>query len=245
MKKSTTGVRGGQPKARKAGTLALVGCLAMVPAAGMADLSGSIGVASNYVFRGVTLTDDEAQVSGSLDYAHESGFYVGAWASNFAGSTYELDLYAGYGGDLGNGVSYDVSYLLYTFPELDDANYGEVVGSVSYQWFTAGIGYTLNSEVDESAATQDLFVENDLYYFASVGVPLENGWSVGGTVGYYDFDEDGFGGVEASYLHGQVDISKSAGEFGDFTFSLSVTEDVPAAGATGDLLPYVSWTKTF
>lgn len=223
--------------------LILFGALGLAPAAAMAELSGNIGAASNYVFRGVSLTNDGAQISGGLDYGHETGLYAGTWISNIQGS-YEVDLYAGYGGEIGNGFSYDVGYLYYAFPDLNDADYGEVYGSLSYEWFTAGIAYTVNSQVNESALTQDLFVEGDLYYFGSVSIPLENNWSIGGTIGYYDFDEDNFGGAEASYVHGQIDITKSAGEFGDFTLSVSLAEET-AAGGTGDVLPFVSWSKSF
>ena len=47
-----------------------------------AELSANIGVASNYYFRGITQTDDSAAVSGGIDYAHDSGFYLGTWMSN-------------------------------------------------------------------------------------------------------------------------------------------------------------------
>lgn len=46
------------------------------------SISANIGVVSNYIFRGVTQTQDGAAVQGGLDFAHESGFYAGAWASN-------------------------------------------------------------------------------------------------------------------------------------------------------------------
>ena len=38
-------------------------------AAAQADVSGSIGIASSYLFRGFDLSDGSAAVSGSLDYA--------------------------------------------------------------------------------------------------------------------------------------------------------------------------------
>lgn len=44
--------------------------------------SANIGVVSNYIWRGVTQTQDGPAVQGGLDYNHPSGFYVGTWASN-------------------------------------------------------------------------------------------------------------------------------------------------------------------
>ncbi len=45
-------------------------------------VSANIGVVSNYIWRGVTQTQDGPAVQGGLDYAHPSGFYAGLWASN-------------------------------------------------------------------------------------------------------------------------------------------------------------------
>lgn len=46
------------------------------------SVSANIGVVSNYIWRGVTQTQDGAAVQGGLDYGHASGFYAGVWASN-------------------------------------------------------------------------------------------------------------------------------------------------------------------
>ncbi|NBC48610.1 MAG: hypothetical protein GVY22_11580 [Gammaproteobacteria bacterium] len=45
-------------------------------------LSANIGAVSNYIWRGVTQTGDQAAIQGGIDVAHESGFYAGTWASN-------------------------------------------------------------------------------------------------------------------------------------------------------------------
>lgn len=46
------------------------------------NISANIGVVSNYIFRGVTQTQDGAAVQGGLDVTHSSGFYAGTWVSN-------------------------------------------------------------------------------------------------------------------------------------------------------------------
>ena len=67
-------------------------CLFAGPA--MAELTGNIGVANNYIWRGVTQSDDESAVSGGIDYKNKSGLYAGTWFSNMSNSSYEHDLYA-------------------------------------------------------------------------------------------------------------------------------------------------------
>ncbi|MGB5832339.1 MAG: TorF family putative porin [Thiohalocapsa sp.] len=64
--------------------------------------SANIGAVSNYIWRGVTQTGDQAAIQGGLDVAHESGFYAGTWISNV---------------DFDEGASEDVVIS----PALDDA----------------------------------------------------------------------------------------------------------------------------
>lgn len=46
------------------------------------DLSATLSLTSDYVFRGVSLTNGPA-LQGSVDYAFDSGFYIGSWTSNY------------------------------------------------------------------------------------------------------------------------------------------------------------------
>lgn len=199
-----------------------------------AELSGNIGATSNYLWRGVTQTADESAISGGIDYSHESGFYAGTWASNVSGGE-ELDLYGGFGGEAG-GVGYDIGAIYYAYPSADpDGDFTEIYGSVSFGPATVGLAYTVDADT-ASAANED-----DLYYYASAGMDLSDGWSVGGTIGHYDIDAP-----NADYTHGQIDVTKSAGDFGDFTFTLSNVLDQDSGSTLDDsLMPVVSWSKSF
>ena len=64
-----------------AGAIALAGLGAALPAA--AEVTGNIGVASQYIFRGISFGDP--QVSGGIDYAGDSGIYAGTWISSAGG----------------------------------------------------------------------------------------------------------------------------------------------------------------
>ncbi len=63
-----------------------------------AELLSRVSVSSNYLWRGVTQTDDQPAVAFGLEYQHAQGAYVGAWATNtrYGGKPgYEFDLYLG------------------------------------------------------------------------------------------------------------------------------------------------------
>ncbi|CAN0602481.1 unnamed protein product, partial [Ectocarpus sp. 12 AP-2014] len=194
----------------------VIGAVA-VPSVASAETTANVSVVSNYIFRGVTQTDGDAAVQGGLDYADESGLYVGGWASTVDFGTadpvtsYEIDLYAGFAGEV-EGVGYDVGYLYYAYPDSDtNIDFGEIYGELSYSLFALGVAYTVNSENKDS-----VFDTGDIYYYASAGVPLANDFSVSLTAGYYDFDVDGDPGFDdVSYAHYAAGIAKDAGEFGE------------------------------
>ncbi|HIF10783.1 MAG TPA: hypothetical protein EYQ81_13755, partial [Sneathiellales bacterium] len=64
------------------------------------SFSATVTGTNDYVFRGITQTQEEFAIQGSMDYSHSSGVYVGAWASNIdfssPGASSELDIYGGF-----------------------------------------------------------------------------------------------------------------------------------------------------
>src|SRR6476469_8451621 len=45
-------------------------------------ITGNFGIYSQYIFRGLTQTDQKPAFQGGFDYAHTNGFYLGTWGSN-------------------------------------------------------------------------------------------------------------------------------------------------------------------
>ncbi|MGV6826351.1 MAG: TorF family putative porin [bacterium] len=206
-------------------------------AVAQAEVSANIGASSDYVWRGVSQTDGGAAVSGGLDFAADSGFYLGTWASNVdfgAGGEVEWDLYGGFGGEAGE-MGYDVGVVYYAYPSSDDADFAEIYGSLSWGMLSGGINYTFYGQNDDG-----LFDNGDLYYFGALSFDLPQDFGLGLTIGHYDFEN---GGSDADYNHYQADLSKSFGDFGDFTFSLSQSEE--EADGDDDLKVFVSWSKGF
>lgn len=107
------------------------------------EISGNVALVSDYRFRGVSFSDGDPALQGGIDIAHSSGFYVGTWGSSISGGTpygeLELDVYAGWSGDVSDGVSIDVGLLYYIYPtenELADVlgvetDYFEPYASIS------------------------------------------------------------------------------------------------------------------
>jgi uncharacterized protein (TIGR02001 family) len=132
-------------------TLLATALLATTSTAALAEISGNVTLASDYAFRGVSQTDEQIAIQGGLDYAHDSGFYVGTWASNvdsnfFSGTStdpqIELDIYAGYSGELANGIGYDFGILHYDYPGYSDSDTDELYVSGSMAGFTVSLNYS-------------------------------------------------------------------------------------------------------
>src|SRR6266498_1225542 len=84
--------------------------------------TGNVGLFSQYVFRGITQTNEKPAVQGGFDLGHKSGFYVGTWASNISwisdytpgvSASLEWDFYGGYKGSLPADFGYDLGVLYY------------------------------------------------------------------------------------------------------------------------------------
>lgn len=85
-------------------------------------LTGNLALTTDYRFRGISQTWRLPAVQGGFDYAHASGVYLGAWASNVSGNSYnngaglELDLYGGYKLALTPDLTLDLGALAYLYP---------------------------------------------------------------------------------------------------------------------------------
>ena len=94
------------------------------------EISGNVGLSSDYIWRGMTQTNGDAAVNGGFDLATDNGFYFGTWSSNAggAGANYsmELDVYLGFSGEMGNeNMSYDVGYISVIYPGDDGSDFEE------------------------------------------------------------------------------------------------------------------------
>lgn len=120
-------------------------------------VSGSVGIVSEYRFRGVSQSDKNLAVQGGITISHESGFYIGTWGSNlagwgtFGGANMELDLIAGYKAQLGQGATLDVGATWYMYPSgFNNTDfiepYAKLSGTTGPLSLTAGVAYAPKQE---------------------------------------------------------------------------------------------------
>jgi hypothetical protein len=131
-------------------------------AAAQAEVTGTVTVVSDYDFRGITQSAQDPALQGSIDYAHDSGFYIGAWASNIDfgdefDADVEVDVYAGFRG--GEDVTWDVEFGGF---DNDSAFYYELNAS-----YAPAENWGLSAHIGKSDG--DYWDEND-YLDWNVGV---------------------------------------------------------------------------
>lgn len=210
---------------------ALIGGLTIASA--QAAFSGNLGATSNYIWRGVTQTADEVGFSGDLNYAHDSGFYVGTWTSNIEDG-YELDGYLGFGGSIGD-FGYDLNYTYIAYPAGgwgvdEDLDFGEAKATLSYSVLSAGVAYGTNAQDNA-----DIY-DGAIYYFGDLAFELKEGLSLGFHIGSFNFEDEY---SEGDYVDYNVSLTKTFA-LGDATFMISDTdidEDDPKV--------VVSWSTGF
>lgn len=223
----------------------VVACSAWFTSAAQAGATGNIGLASNYIWRGVTQTRDQAAISGGLDYSADIGFYAGTWLANVdyprddgekdGNSGYELDLYGGYAGEI-EAFNYNAGLIYFAYPVQDDLNFLEVLLSGGVGPLSVGVNYTVTKE-----GTSD---DNDIYYFGELGFEdVFNGETLaniglGFVIGRYEYDDDSV----QDYTHYGLRINKGT-DLGDFTFA--VDKNDLDGGNTDDPRVSVSLTKAF
>src|SRR5687768_5710188 len=107
--------------------VAALGALAMGTAAHAQDerpvsLSFNVGAATEYVFRGVSQTDENPQIFGGVDATLGSIGYAGIWVSNVDfnnGTDLEYDIYGGIKPVVGP-VTLDVGVIYYGYTNQPD-----------------------------------------------------------------------------------------------------------------------------
>jgi uncharacterized protein (TIGR02001 family) len=78
--------------------------------------SGEIALATDYRYRGLSMSDGRSAVQAGVTYEHRSGLYAELWGSTLGAQGIELDPTVGYSATLGGGVSAGLSATYYVYP---------------------------------------------------------------------------------------------------------------------------------
>ena len=157
------------------------------------SISANVALTSDYRFRGLSFSDGDIAIQGGIDVAHDSGFYIGTWASSIEDSpTFghtELDLYGGWSGEVISGLTLDAGLLYYVYPNGQGGAagpsdyfepYASVAGTIGPVEVKSGIAYALDGQA--SLGNND---NTYIYTGISGGIP-NTPISLSATIGIND-----------------------------------------------------------
>jgi len=153
-----------------------------------AEVNGYLVLTTDYVFRGVSQSDEHGALQLGADVAFESGWYFGVWGStvDIAAGTprqrdREVDYYLGYAYDISQKWTIGANAVAYTYPG------GK--GQIDYDY----VEYSLTANYDDHAWVEYSH-SPDIYHTGKTTQnislytewPLGNQFSLGAGVGHYD-----------------------------------------------------------
>lgn len=226
---------------KKIAAAAALGTAVLAPATATAQLSGNAGVMSQYLFRGLE-QGPAAAAYGGLDYASDSGFYVGTWAATIgfasnSGTSTEVDIYAGFAGEAG-ALAYDVGALYYWYPEEDEAgsanpsnNTFELYGSIGTGPFSLSAYYAIGDYFGASNVDNPAEAADGAYgIYGSASFPLTEILALDASIGYNggegnEFFAQGSGDPSADgYIEYNLGVSAGLDNGFGFSFGLVMTD---------------------
>jgi uncharacterized protein (TIGR02001 family) len=189
------------------------------------SFSANVGVVSEYLFRGISQSDDQPALQGGFDWSLDSkpvGVYVGTWLSNIdfaasSGSSLEWDMYAGVQGEI-SSISWKLGGIYYYYPSEpagSNFSYAELAMSLGYDFgmFSTSLGF--NYSPDYFGGSGDA----EFVSFA-VSVPLGKYFTLGANVGRQWIDDNAQFGTPDYWVYGASIAAKIFG----FDTTLAVTD---------------------
>lgn len=174
-----------------------------------ADVEANVALTSNYVWRGISQTRDEAAIQGGFDASTDTGWYAGAWGSNVSypdtslNAHLEIDIYGGYATTFDNGWRIDAGAIRYVYP-------GSAITGVNEIYVGAGYG-VVDVKAYHSPDAESLYVE------LGAGWTLSEHWQLALHGGHYDFEN------ATDFAHFGLSIGRTLGSY-EITLGMNDTD---------------------
>ena len=169
---------------------------AAVPASAQ-SVSYNIGLVSLYKFNGLDQNAAEPKnvrpaLQGGVDFDAGNGFYLGNWNStgkfgDNAGAHIEIDVYGGYRGEIGGGLTYAVGLVRFMYPGDTTWDVNEWYTRFAYGEFTLGYSRGFGGGFNKDMGRLGFGVKHALNEKISLeaGFGLRNKINAGGATDFY------------------------------------------------------------
>ena len=191
----------------------------------------NVGVVTDYRFRGLSQTSLKPALQLGVDFAHKSGFYLGAFGSNVSWvkdfnlatqGSYEIDLYGGFKGNITSDIGFDVGLISYIYPGntsgkagtpsapgYSNANTNEIYGGLTYNVFSFKYSRSIGDFLG------NLRSGGSQYFDLSANFDLGNGFTLTPHIGRQTVPNQNFApgtdGKAANYMDYALTLGKDFG----------------------------------
>lgn len=182
-------------------------------------ITSSWALTSNYIFRGITQTNNTGAVQGGITWNFlSSGIYASLWGSNVkfpedevsrTSATLEFDTAVGITNTIKENFTYNLSLVRYNYPQSAYYDYNEIIANFQYYFITALLGYS-----NDVYATG----ENGTYYNFGINYNIPEKYALGLTgvnfvaaAGHYILPADTT--LYTSYSDYTIQIAKIIGNY--------------------------------
>jgi hypothetical protein len=207
-----------------------------------ADIEGSAGLASTYLFRGADRSDGLAQVYGDVTVRSgtgaDSGLYLSAWASSAGNGSQEYDLIVGWQQQFDN-MDLNIGAISYVHP--GDASADNLGSEVEAYIGIAGGGFEAYLYKNVASRWQQ---NNGHYYLAGSYTQGR----ISSTLGYAYNDgialTEAYAEDEGEFYYIHWDFSVAVSKHLSFTFSKMLSRDMQLDGRDISYKQYRSVAQT-
>jgi uncharacterized protein (TIGR02001 family) len=187
----------------------VVAVLALAAAPACAQVSGQIALATDYRFRGVSLSDGPA-LEASLSYDHPTGLFAGLFASNvdLRQAGLGVQAYGGYARRWGDARAWDIGIVGYAYPPSPRGT--------RYDFVEAFAGTTFERFSLRLYASNDYYGGGDpsLYAEGGAGFALAAWLTLGVHIGVLGvWPQQGEAGSPQTRLDGRIGLTAEAAGF--------------------------------
>jgi len=128
-----------------------LGFTAITPAqASDMEVSGDLGVYSQYMWRGIQQAAGASSVQGDLNLDTGTGLSANAWFASLNSNSTEFDFTIDYSGEV-SGISYSAGFIAYTFLNQAALNANEVYIGLGYGPISASYYYAVSGSTNKNA----------------------------------------------------------------------------------------------
>lgn len=167
--------------------------------------SWNVTAVSDYVFRGVSQTDEDPTLQAGFTYTSPVGLYAGVWGSGVdfgpGDPSTELDYLIGYGVDVTDSVNFDVLLNRYTYLGASELNYNELITTTTFaDQYMLTVAYS--NDVWNSGT-------DGWYYGVGGEWALPQEFTLAANVGRSTFEQ----GIAKDYTDFNIGVSRQFGLF--------------------------------